>query len=51
MDVDSQLSRFFLLSTSAGSPYYMGPELSLGKGYGPEMDIWSCGVLLFAMLR
>ena len=35
---------------AVGSPYYMGPELSLGKGYGPEMDIWSCGVVLFAAL-
>ncbi|KAG7213452.1 hypothetical protein KM043_002724 [Ampulex compressa] len=39
------------LSTSCGSPTYAAPELILGKKYlGSEVDIWSMGVLLYALL-
>lgn len=40
-----------LLETSCGSPHYAAPEIVSGLQYhGAESDVWSCGVILFAIL-
>ena len=40
-----------LLETSCGSPCYAAPEMILGKKYyGIDVDIWSSGIVLFAMV-
>lgn len=39
------------LQTCCGSPAYAAPELIAGKSYlGAEADLWSMGVLLYALL-
>jgi 5'-AMP-activated protein kinase catalytic alpha subunit len=40
-----------LLKTACGSPCYAAPEMIAGKKYnGTNVDIWSCGVILFALI-
>jgi len=39
------------LKTACGSPCYAAPEMIAGNRYiGTNVDIWSCGVILFAMI-
>ena len=40
-----------LLKTACGSPCYAAPEMIAGKRYsGLQVDIWSCGVIMFALI-
>ena len=55
--IDFGLSNYFqenqkeLLITPCGSPCYASPEMVAGKKYdGFKIDVWSCGIILYAML-
>lgn len=53
--IDFGLSTFYgfksMLSTFCGTPYSAAPEILTSKPYiGPEVDVWSFGVVIYSMV-
>ncbi|KAL3895128.1 MAG: hypothetical protein SGCHY_004882 [Lobulomycetales sp.] len=51
VQVEQQTFARLLLATNCGSPCYAPPEIYDGEAYhGPEVDVWSLGVVLYSLL-
>lgn len=44
-----QFSTGMVLTTKAGTPYYVAPQVLSGK-YDHTADLWSCGVIMYVVL-
>ena len=51
---DFGLSKIFndddVMKTACGTPGYVAPEVLKRKGYGPQVDMWSMGVITYILL-
>mmetsp|Transcript_17651 Transcript_17651/g.30659 ORF Transcript_17651/g.30659 Transcript_17651/m.30659 type:complete len:639 (-) Transcript_17651:248-2164(-) len=47
---DESNARSNTMTTYVGTPYYMAPEQMRNEKYSFPVDIWACGIILFAML-
>jgi len=39
-----------MMKTACGTPTYVAPEVLQATGYGPEVDMWSIGVITYILL-
>ena len=39
-----------VMRTACGTPGYVAPEVLYGTGYGPKVDVWSLGIILYILL-
>lgn len=46
----SILSEGSLMKTACGTPGYVAPEILKSEQYGPGVDVWSIGVILYILL-
>lgn len=39
-----------MLLSHVGTSYYIAPEIVGKTGYGPAVDVWACGVVLYVRI-
>jgi len=44
------ISEGLMMKTACGTPGYVAPEVLMAEGYGPEVDLWSIGVITYILL-
>jgi calcium-dependent protein kinase len=48
--IDNEKDNSNALLSHVGTSFYLAPEVVGKKGYGPGVDVWACGVVLYIML-
>ena len=36
--------------TACGTPFFMAPEVAMGKEYDSKADVWAIGVVLYELI-
>jgi serine/threonine protein kinase len=49
--LSTQVQNGFKVDDRCGTVLYMAPEQAAHKAYSKEVDIWSCGIILFRLLN
>lgn len=47
---EKEVHKSVISNAVLGTPYFMAPEVTQGRYYGPAADVWSLGVLLYYMI-
>ena len=48
--ISRELKQDAMAQTACGTPYFMPPEVCLGKPYDSKADVWAIGVIIYELI-